>query len=95
MPAESALEKTCRLFVEEQNGRFPKWTSPGSPGVCDRILLIPGCPVVFVELKAKNGKLSRLQKLWLGWLRTAGFQAWVISDYFDFVESVEALMEMS
>jgi hypothetical protein len=92
--AESALEKTCRLLVESHHGRFWKWTSPGTPGVPDRIMLLPGLPVVFVELKSPSGSLSRIQKVRIQWLRAAGFQTWVVDDYIDFAEAVESYMEV-
>lgn len=39
-----------------------KWVSPGRDGVPDRIVVIPGGVVVFVELKTSSGKLSPLQQ---------------------------------
>ena len=39
-----------------------KFTSPGLRGVPDRIALMPGGKVVFVELKRPGEKLSEAQK---------------------------------
>lgn len=41
-----------------------KFTSPGNAGVPDRLVLVPGGIVWFVELKRDNGKLRPLQAIW-------------------------------
>jgi hypothetical protein len=38
-----------------------KWVSPGFAGVPDRILIMPGGRIVFVELKAPGKKPTPLQ----------------------------------
>ncbi|NLG57105.1 MAG: VRR-NUC domain-containing protein [Clostridiales bacterium] len=39
-----------------------KFVSPGNDGVPDRIVILPGGRVLFLELKAEDGKLSALQQ---------------------------------
>lgn len=39
-----------------------KFVSPGNSGVPDRIILMPGGQVYFVELKREGGQLTSLQK---------------------------------
>jgi hypothetical protein len=51
----------CRR-VKAIGGYAFKWTSPGQRGVPDRIVLLPGGKVWFVELKAPGGRLSALQR---------------------------------
>ena len=63
----SLLERdTERYLVRrtiEHGGVAYKWVSPGRVGVADRIVLLPGGAVWFVELKTVRGRLSAWQKL--------------------------------
>ena len=47
----------------EHGGKAYKWVSPGHVGVADRIVMLPGGVVWFVELKSSTGRLSPLQKI--------------------------------
>lgn len=62
MEREKQLEKYLRLRIEERGGACLKFVSPGQDGVPDRIIILPGSRVYFVELKTQTGKLSRIQK---------------------------------
>lgn len=62
MEREKQIEKYMRLRVEERGGVCMKFVSPGQDGVPDRIVVMPGGRVYFVELKTETGKLSRIQK---------------------------------
>lgn len=76
---EKDIEQKLRRTVEKHGGRCLKWTCPGWSGVPDRIILLPGGRVVFVELKRpKGGVLSPMQKKWRDWLTCLGFDYWVI-----------------
>ena len=44
-------------------GEAFKWVSPGNDGVPDRIVMLPGGRLIFVELKADRGRLSSVQKI--------------------------------
>lgn len=48
---ESSLEQRMKTVVEAKGGMFLKWTSPGFTGVPDRIALLPGGRILFVEVK--------------------------------------------
>lgn len=85
---EVSLEAMCRHYVQQCGGRMPKWTSPGSRGVPDRIVLMPGQPPVFVEFKAEFGVVSRHQREWIDWLRKSGFRVAVVRTFSDFVEAI-------
>lgn len=93
MAAESKLEAKCRKAVDVTGGRMPKWVSPGNNGVPDRILLIQGAPVVFIEFKAPGGRLRPDQLRWTDWLRRKGFPVWVIDNFHDFTEKLDALIQ--
>jgi hypothetical protein len=76
---EKEIERKLRQAVEAQGGRCLKWVCPGWSGVPDRIVLLPGGRIYFVELKRpKDGKLSALQRKWREWLTLLGFSSWVI-----------------
>ena len=91
-PLEKDIERKLRDMVERHGGLCLKWVCPGRAGVPDRIVLLPGGRVVFVELKRpKDGVLSELQKWWAKKLMALGFEYWSIwnkSDLDDFEECV-------
>lgn len=49
---ESVIEKHLRDQIKNMGGLCWKFVSPGMPGVPDRIAMLPGGKLVFVELKA-------------------------------------------
>lgn len=75
---ERAIEARLRLAVARLGGRAFKWVSPGTAGVPDRIVLLPGGRVIFAELKAPGGRLSALQRRRIEELRSLGFVAVVL-----------------
>lgn len=58
---ESFLEKKLSESIKKIGCETFKFTSPGMAGVPDRIVLIPGGKMIFVELKAPGKKLRPLQ----------------------------------
>ena len=69
---EKDIEKVLVNEVRKQGGRAYKWVSPGNDGVPDRIVILPGRPPIFVELKSKTGRLSALQGVQITRLRELG-----------------------
>ncbi len=69
---ESEIEKILTTEVKKLGGRAYKWVSPGNDGVPDRIVIFPGKPPVFVELKTDTGKLSALQSVQIKRLKDLG-----------------------
>jgi Holliday junction resolvase len=61
MQNEKRLEQKLVKKVKELGGLCLKWTSPGTVGVPDRLVIIHG-RVLLVEVKDKKGKLSERQK---------------------------------
>lgn len=59
---ESQIEAKLVRMVRNQGGLCFKFVSPGNPGVPDRLILLPGGRVVFVELKTEIGRLANIQK---------------------------------
>lgn len=58
--------------VKKRGGLCYKFTSPGSPGVPDRIVVLPGGVTVYVELKTEIGRLANIQKWQIEELRKRG-----------------------
>lgn len=74
---EKDIEQKLRKMVESHGGLCLKWVCPGWSGVPDRIILLPGGRVMFVETKRpKGGKVSKLQDWWYKRLRSRDF--WVV-----------------
>lgn len=69
---EKDLERKFRDAVRDAGGRAYKFVSPGNDGVPDRLVVLPGGHIGFVELKQKGKKPSGLQELQMGVLRGMG-----------------------
>ena len=61
MQSEKETERFLCRMVKALGGRSYKWVSPGCSGVPDRVVILPGGRVVFVELKSE-GKTSTDQQ---------------------------------
>lgn len=69
---ESSIEARLVREVKKRGGLCYKFTSPGSPGVPDRIIILPGGVTVYVELKTEIGRLAKIQKWQIEELRKRG-----------------------
>lgn len=85
MNKESSIERRLIKEVEKLGGKCYKWVSPGVAGVPDRIVLLPGAIIVFVELKAEGEKPRPLQELRAKQLRNLGFRV-------ECLDSVQAVL---
>ena len=60
------LEKNIEAYlvksVRRIGGIAYKFVSPANRGVADRVVVLPGGGVIFVEVKSATGKLSPLQE---------------------------------
>lgn len=80
MMLERTIEQKLRLAVAGIGGMCPKFVSPGMDGMPDRIILLPGGRLAFVEVKAP-GKIPRpLQVARHTQLRSLGFSVFVLDD---------------
>ena len=76
---EKDIELNLTAMVERHGGLCLKWVCPGWAGVPDRIVLLPGGLVLFIETKRpKGGQLSALQKWWQKRLTALGFFSGVV-----------------
>lgn len=76
---EKEIEQKLKKMVERHGGLCLKWVCPGWIGVPDRICILPGGRVIFVELKRpKGGKREAMQRWWARKLSDLGFlHLWV------------------
>lgn len=76
---EKDIERKLKATVAKFGGKCLKWVCPGWSGVPDRIILLPGGRVIFVELKRpKGGRVDPLQIYWRNQLRELGFSVYYI-----------------
>jgi hypothetical protein len=75
---EKDVEKRLVGGIKRLGGQAVKFVSPASAGWPDRLVLLPGGKVMFIELKTGTGKLSELQKYRLKVLGDLGFDARVL-----------------
>lgn len=88
---ESSVEGKLRDGVRALGGICYKWVSPGQDGVPDRIVMMPGGRLWFVELKKTDGELSAIQRVQLKKLGRLGFSVRVLygpEDVAEFLEEV-------
>lgn len=89
---EKTLEEGMRKKIVELGGLCYKFTSPGNSGVPDRIVILPGGKIIFVELKKEDGRLSALQKNQIKKMRRRGAEVRVLygkGDIDEFVKECE------
>lgn len=75
---ESEIEGRLRKEAKKMGGMAVKFVSPGLDGVPDRIVLLPGRKIAFVELKAPGKKPRPLQEKRMRQLKNLGFPVYVI-----------------
>lgn len=76
--SESQIERRLVQGVKERGGMCLKFTSPGTPGVPDRIVLTPDGRVIFIELKTEIGRLANIQRWVIGEMQKHGADVRVI-----------------
>lgn len=59
---ERQVEQALIREVRKRGGIAPKFTSPGTAGMPDRLIILPGGHIGFVELKAPGQKPRPLQQ---------------------------------
>ncbi len=76
---ESALESSLKAKIKRAGGLCYKFTSPGTAGVPDRLIILNG-RILFAELKRPDGKgrLSPIQKARIAEMRRCGAQVYVV-----------------
>ena len=77
---EKTIEQQMVSAVKAAGGICPKLICPGMNGMPDRLVLLPGCHVAFVEVKAPGKKPRTLQTRRHKQLRKLGFPVFVLDD---------------
>jgi hypothetical protein len=77
---EKVIEQKLVRAVKNMGGIAPKFVSPVLDGMPDRIVLLPGGHIGFVEVKAMGCKPRPLQFARHGLLRRLGFKVYVLDD---------------
>lgn len=83
--SEKVFERELSKFVEESGGMAVKLLSQFIKGLPDRMFLLPGGVVVFVEFKSTGKKPTKIQSYIHAKIRALGFLVYVV----DSVESYE------
>ena len=87
---ERDIERRLREQVKAIGGLCLKFVSPGFTGVPDRIILLSGGRVAFVELKAPGKRERERQDFVQRLLRSMGFTVFSAVDSYEKVAAVVA-----
>ena len=86
---ERTIEQKLAARVKAMGGIAPKFTSAGFDGMPDRLVLLPGGRMGFVELKAPGRKPRPLQLVRHRLLRRLGFKVFVIDE----INQIDSVLE--
>ena len=75
---EKIIEQHLVKAVKNRGGIAPKLVSPGFDGMPDRLVLLPGGKIGFVEVKAPGKEPRPLQVARHGLLRRLGFKVYIL-----------------
>ena len=75
---EQIIEQHLVKAVKNSGGIAPKLVCPGFDGMPDRLVLLPGGKIGFVEVKAPGKEPRPLQVARHGLLRRLGFKVYVL-----------------
>ena len=98
---EKDIERALGRMVGRLGGMAMKWVSPGWSGVPDRVILMPGGVVCFVEVKRPHGgREGAMQIWWAKRLQELGFEHRFIKNHAEItalerwlVEQMEAVKD--
>ena len=77
---EKQIEQKLVKATKDVGGIAPKFVSPGFDGMPDRLVLLPGGKLAFVEVKSPGQKPRALQEARHKLLRSLGFNVFVLDD---------------
>ena len=77
---DKIIEQHLVKAVKNSGGIAPKLVCPGFDGMPDRLVLLPGGKIGFVEVKAPGKEPRPLQVARHGLLRRLGFKVYVLDD---------------
>ena len=91
--SEKVFERELSKFVEESGGMAVKLLSQFIKGLPDRMFLLPGGVVVFVEFKSAGKKPTKIQSYIHAKIQALGFLVYVV-DSVESYEEVKGLIKM-
>jgi hypothetical protein len=77
---EKQIEHKLLTEIKERSGLCLKFVSPGLNGVPDRLVLLPGGKIGFVEVKKPGRSPGALQLQRHKQIRSLGFQVFVLDN---------------
>lgn len=86
---EKEIEKKLNQAVKCRGGICPKFVAPGTDGMPDRIVLMSGGRLAFVEVKAPGKTLRPLQVRRKRQLELLGFKVYVL----DATEQIDEILK--
>ena len=92
---EKDIERWLGNQLKKLGCIYMKFVSPGNDGVPDRIVVLPGGSVIFIELKATTGKLMDNQRVQISRLRKQGAIVFVLTGKLDaklFLDDIERVI---
>lgn len=93
MRPEEKIEKRFVKKVDELGCRAIKWEIAGKKGAHDRMVLIPGGEIIFIEFKAPGGVQSFHQKEFDRELQELGFRTYLFDNWEEPLKIVKIIME--
>lgn len=79
-PLEKNIEKKVCDFAKSLGILHYKFTSPSRRSVPDRLFMVPGGGVFFIEFKRKGGKPTPAQQVEINKIRAQGVQVYIVDD---------------
>lgn len=90
---EKDIERKLTIAVREEGGICPKFVSPGTNGMPDRLVLLPDGHMAFVELKAPGERPRKIQLRRHAKLRALGYRVYVVDGVEQIPEVIQAIRE--
>lgn len=91
--SEKVFERELSKYVDDSGGMAVKLLSQFIKGLPDRVLLLPGGVVVFVEFKSAGKKPTKIQSYIHAKIQSLGFLVYVV-DSVESYEEVKGLIEL-
>jgi len=88
---EKNIEKKLVEETGIRGGMAVKLVSPGLDGMPDRLVLMPGGKMAFVELKAPGGRLRPIQRVRIRQLVALGYGVYVVDSMDQIREVLDAI----
>ncbi len=89
---EKTIELQLTRDVKKLGGMCPKLVCPGTDGMPDRLVLLPGCRIGFVEVKAPGKEPRPLQVMRHRQLQALGFPVFVLDGPEQIPDILQAIM---